>query len=100
MTAKEKLFTAVMKFMKITQYCYENTTYAQDRTAYQSDIALCAKWLSEIDEGIDINLVIEDLLDSSTAKHILDYYKQGKLGDEQAKGFVDMKKEVQKLSIN
>ena len=100
MTSKEKMVISIMKFMKISLYGYENTSYTEDRLAYQRDIVLCAKWLLQIDESIKIDNIIEDILDSSTEKHILDHYKHGKLGDEQAKGFVDMKKDVQKLTIN
>lgn len=42
----------------------------------------------------DIRKTIEDVLDTSTVKHILDYYKQGKFGDEQATAFEKLRKEV------
>jgi hypoxanthine-guanine phosphoribosyltransferase len=100
MTRKEKLFRAVMDFMRVTQYCFKNTKSTEDRQAYQSDLALCAKWLLAIDDNVDVKKIIEDILDTTTAKHILDYYKQGKLGDEQAMSFVNLKQEVEKLSNN
>lgn len=98
MKENEKLFRAVMDFMRVTQYCFENTKNTEDRQAYQSDLAFCAKWLLAIDDNVDIKKIVEDILDTTTAKHILDYYKQGKLGDEQASSFVNLKNEVQKLS--
>lgn len=97
MTSKERLLAVVMEFMKITQHCYENTTYAEDRTAYASDIVLCAKWLSEMDNNVEIKRIIDDILDTSTSKHILDYYKQGKLGNEQASGFVKLEKDTEEI---
>lgn len=97
MTSKEKIFNAVMKFMEDTLQCYDSTTYTSDRPAYASDIVLCAKWLSNIHSNMEISRIIEDILDTSTSKHILDYYKQGKLGDEQAKSFVNMKKVIEDM---
>lgn len=97
MIKEEKLLAAVMEFMKITYQCYTGTNYADDRVAFQSDIALCAKWILDIDNNNDIQKTIEDILDSSTVKHILDYYKQGKFGDEQAAAFEKFKKEVEAI---
>jgi hypothetical protein len=96
-TIKEQLLYAVVKFMKDTLYCYNNTTYTSDRSAYASDIVLCAHWVADILGNVDVNKIIANILDTSTSKHILDYYKQGKLGDEQAKSFVNMQTEIERL---
>jgi hypothetical protein len=95
MNDKKILLGAVLKFLNITYQCYIGTNYADDRIAFQSDIALCAKWILDIENNIDIQMIVSDILDTSTAKHILDYYKQGKFGDEQALAFVSLKKEVE-----
>lgn len=97
MTSKERVFEVIMKFMKETMYCYENTTYTSDRPAYASDIVLCAKWLISIYNNDEVLKIVEDILDTSTSKHILDYYKQGKLGDEQAKSFASMRKNIEEI---
>ncbi len=45
MKKKEKLLEAIMAFMKITYQCYISTNYADDRIAFQRDIALCVGWI-------------------------------------------------------
>ena len=97
MTSKERLFEVIIKFMEDTLHCYYNTTYTSDKPAYASDIVLCAKWLSNINSGMEVSKIIDDVLDTSTSNHVLDYYKQGKLGDEQAKSFVNMKKVIEEM---
>ena len=49
------------------------------RSAYQLDIALCAKWILEINSQLNPSMVIEDILDNQTDKLLMDYFKGGEL---------------------
>lgn len=100
MNHKEILLKSVLKFLNVTYNCYKSTTYTEDRIAFQSDITLCAKWVLDIENNEEIQKIISDILDESTVKHILDYYKQGKYGDDQAVAFEDFKKEVISLKLS
>lgn len=100
MITKENLFKSIMEFIKITYNCYVNTNYTEDRIAYQNDITLCSSWLIEIDNKTSISKIIESIMDSSTSKHILDYYKGGKYGEIQAEAFTKLKNEIMEQSLN
>jgi hypothetical protein len=100
MNYQEILMRAVLKFLNVTYQCYKSTNYTEDRIAFQSDIALCAKWVLDIDNNEEIQIIISDILDESTVKYILDYYKQGKYGDDQAVAFEEFKKEVISLKLS
>lgn len=84
---KNNLTEEIMEFLKVTYECYKTTNYAEDRKAFESDIALCVGWLISIYNDDNIQKTINDILDTSTSKHISDFYKQGIFGDKQAKAF-------------
>ena len=94
---KQKLLTAIFKFLNVCYNCYSGTNYVDDRVAFQSDIVICAKWVLDIENNIDIQIVISDILDTKTVKHILDYYKRGSFGDEQAVAYEILKAEVKNI---
>ena len=99
MTAKEKAIIAIVRFTQKTLERYNETNYAEDRVAFQRDIVTCANWFVEAYNSVNVEEVITKILDSSSAKYILDYYKQGKWGDEQAKAFVHLQDEVKQIAL-
>ena len=99
MNQKQIVLKAIMNFLRITYQCYKSTNYTEDRIAFQSDIALCAKWLLELEEDKNINLIIENVMDASTSKHICDYYKQGEFGNMQTAAFENLRSEMRKITF-
>ena len=99
MTQKnQKLFSEIISFCKITYKCLQETSYTEDRNAYESDILLCVSWLIQLYDNIEPVIIIEEILDSSTSKLIYDYYKHGSLGDEQVTAFHNLPNFVKTLS--
>ncbi len=91
MDKKEIILRAVLNFLDVTNRCYISTPYTEDRLAFQSDIALCAQWILDVELNIELDKVVADIFDLSTEKHIVDYFKKGEFGDDQADAFVKLK---------
>jgi len=90
MIAKKNLVDAIVDFTKLTLKCYHETNYTEDRVAFQRDLVLCSEWLVLALDNSRVKDVPNLILDISSSKTVLDYYKQGVWGDEQAKAFVEL----------
>lgn len=91
------LFNAVMKFLKVTNECLEQTNYAEDRRAYEKDIALCSTWLIKLYDKVNVEIIISEIKAAQTDKNILDYYKRGIFGEKQAKALIVLQNEISNL---
>jgi hypothetical protein len=100
MISKDIVVNLIASFTKLTLKCYHDTTYAEDRIAYLRDLALCAEWMVLALDGSNIENVISMILDSSSSKYILDYYKEGTWGDEQAKSFAELQSRLKDILAN
>ena len=71
----------IWKFIAVLTRCRSETTYAADRALYDADIALATRWVVALQNGADVNTVVQQICSSSATKHVTDYWKQGKWGE-------------------
>ena len=78
---KQEAIRFILDFMATVSRCRSETTYAQDRRLYTSDLANAAEWLVQIHQGMPITEVKRRVLSSQTEKAFSDYWRQGKWGE-------------------
>ena len=79
----EKLYTTerqIIDFLTVIEDCLNDTTFAQDRSLFQQDIATAAAWLTSLHRGEPVEDVISRILDPQTDKYFGDYWRQGEWG--------------------
>ena len=84
----------IIDFIGALGDCYTETTFAQDRPIFASDIAVAATWLVDLQRGMEPELVIEKILSSETSKKFGDYWRNGEWGDRSASALEDLRAAV------
>lgn len=77
----------ILDFMSVVYACYSDTTFANDRIIYAHDLAEATGWLMALRAGYPTDSVVSKILSPTTAKHFLDYWRQGDWGDKEANAF-------------
>ena len=80
-TTGDWLSSAIRAFIAILDRCLNETTFAEDRRLYASDLAVATAWLIRLDSGEASDAIAADILAPATAKQFTDYWRQGAWGD-------------------
>lgn len=91
---REFLTSNILDFLSVLDKCLSETTYAQDRPIYASDMATAASWLVRLHQNQSPADVANIIIDSSTTKYFTDYWRQGDWGKLQAKALKELQDSI------
>lgn len=84
------LASKILDFIAVLHRCFSETTYAEDRSIYATDIAVAVGWLVKLHQGQAPNDITNLIVESSTNKYFTDYWRRGMWGELEAKALDDL----------
>ena len=95
---EKKLISYLSDFQKIISDCINNTEYKDDVAIYQRDYQFIQQFIDSLSkEGKHADEIAKMILEPQTAKIITDYWRQGRYGDIECKGFYKLCDKVRVL---
>lgn len=88
------LSAKIVEFIAVLKACLSETTFAEDRRLYASDIAAAAAWLSRLQGGEQAPAIADEILEPATAKQFTDYWRQGLWGERESKALMDLQDSI------
>jgi len=74
----------IIGFMAVINQCLEETTFANDRSLYEKDLAHASEWLIKLNDGSSASDIAKEIADPITSKFFTDHWKQGAWGEREA----------------
>ena len=93
---KQKLSELIVDFLDLLHNCLTHTNFADDRASFETSIVHVSFWLVEL-KSKSFTDVCEIVLDSQTDKIILDTWKSGEWGKNEAQGLITLQKHIRQL---
>lgn len=77
----------LLDFARVVRGCLRDTTYSEDRSVFQGDLATVAGWLVDIYEGRSREAIVDEVLSENSSKYFHDYWRRGIWGDRESQAF-------------
>ncbi|MBC7510219.1 MAG: hypothetical protein H7320_15965 [Ferruginibacter sp.] len=95
---KKKIISYLSNFQEIITFCISNTEYQDDVAIYQRDYQFIQQFIDSLLLGKKhVDEIVHMILEPQTAKIFTDYWRQGRYGDIECKGFYKLCDEVRML---